>query len=258
MGVINITPDSFSDGGRFLDPKAALRHARQLLADGADILDVGAESTRPGARALSETEEWIRLKPVLETLRRELPTAPLSIDTRKPGLMITAAAMGAAMINDVEGARDAVTLKALAAYPQLSYVCMHMQGSPADMQKNPLDGAVAVEAVTSWCAGRHAGLLAAGFTPERLWMDPGFGFGKSDAGNAHLMAAIPALAAQYNLAIGVSRKGFLGRTLEIKEPIDRDAPSKTLELGLACAGARMIRTHDVVRLKNLMSLAGYA
>ncbi len=255
MGVINITPDSFSDGGSYHEPKAAVRHARRLLADGADILDLGAESTRPGATPLTETEEWLRLKPVLEALRKELPQVPLSIDTRKPGLMLTAAALGATLVNDVEGARDPATLKALAVFPDLSYLCMHMHGTPQDMQKCPLDGAAAVEAVDRFFDDRFKALTQAGFRPDRIWMDPGIGFGKTDAGNARLMREVPAFSARYNLAIGISRKGFLGRTLGIKEPKDRDAPSKTLEFGLACAGARMIRTHDVARLKNLLDLA---
>ena len=254
MGVINITPDSFSDGGHFLEPKAALRHARQLVADGADILDLGAESTRPGATPLSETEEWLRLKPVLETLRRELPGVPLSLDTRKPGLMITGAAMGVALVNDIEGARDPATIKALAAFPAVNYLCMHMYKTPQTMQDNPLGGPEAVAAVTSFFADRFKALTDAGFGSERIWMDPGFGFGKSDAGNARLMLEVPRFAERYNLGIGVSRKGFLGRTLGIKEPKDRDASSKMLEFGLACAGARMIRTHDVARLKKLLDL----
>lgn len=255
MGVINVTPDSFSDGGSFHDPTAAIRHARQLLADGADILDIGAESTRPGATPLSESEEWLRLKPVLEGLRRELPQAVLSLDTRKSGLMLTGAALGVALINDVEGARDPATLKALAGFPGLSYLCMHMHQTPQTMQSQPLDGSGAVGVVTAFFDDRFKALRDAGFPPECIWMDPGFGFGKTDAGNACLMRAVPAFADRYNLAIGVSRKGFLGRTLSIKEPRDRDAASKTLEFGLACAGARMIRTHDVARLKKLLDLA---
>ncbi len=257
MAVLNLTPDSFSDGGRFLEPSAALAHAKSLLQDGADVLDLGAESTRPGSTPVSLSEERNRLLPVLAILRDQLPRAILSVDTRKPELMLEAAAAGAHIVNDVEARRDPHLLRQLLAMnPELQYVAMHMHGTPETMQKNPLAGAAAVGAVAAFFAEEHARLVAAGFAPERIWLDPGVGFGKDDAGNAHLLRATARFAQQYNVAVGISRKGFLGRALDLPTPRERDTASKTLEFGLACAGARMLRTHEPKRLRRLLDAAG--
>lgn len=256
MGVINVTPDSFSDGGRYLSPEAALKQAERLIEEGADILDLGGESTKPGAPAVSEDEEWRRLEPVLRVLAKKRRSRPvlLSIDTQKPVLMRRAADLGAAMINNVAGLCDAETLATLARYPGMHYLAMHMHGTPETMQREPLRASAAVRAVDHFFATAQDNLSRAGFSRDRIWLDPGIGFGKSDAGNVQLMARIPTWAAKHQVAIGVSRKSLIGRTLGIADAADRDPPTKTLELGLAIAGARLVRTHDVARLKKLLTL----
>jgi dihydropteroate synthase len=255
LGVVNLTPDSFSDGGDTLAPRAALERCEALLRDGADLLDLGAESTRPGATPLSAAEEWARLEPVLTTLARRHLTARVSLDTRKPEIMRRGADLGITLINDVEGGRDSATLKALARYVNLGYLAMHMHGTPENMQRQPLGSRTAVAAADAFFAEREDALRDAGFSPARIWLDPGIGFGKTDAANLRLMAEIPRWRAAHQVAVGVSRKGFLGRALGLAVPKDRDPPTKTLELGLWLLGARMIRTHDVARLRTLIDLA---
>jgi dihydropteroate synthase len=254
MGVLNVTPDSFSDGGAWLEPGAAVARAQELLADGADLLDVGAESTRPGATPVPEAEEWRRLAPVLQALERDGLVTKISLDTRKPALMLRGADLGVAVLNDVAGYPDPATLRRLAGYRGLSFIAMHCHGAPETMQVDPLPAAAAVDAVSGFFDAATEALTAAGFGPERIWLDPGIGFGKTDGANLRLMAAVAAWAPRRQLVLGVSRKGLLGRALGIPRPADRDAPSKTLELGLAMAGAAMIRTHDVRRLKLLLNL----
>jgi dihydropteroate synthase len=254
MGVLNVTPDSFSDGGSYLDPQAALAHAEALSEAGAAIIDLGAESTRPGATPVPEAEEWRRLAPVLTHLAAHPPKAALSVDTRNPGTMLRAADLGVRYLNDVSGGAPPETLARLAAYPGLSYIAMHMHGEPATMQRHPLGPAAATGAVDAFFADALTRLTAAGFSPDRVWVDPGFGFGKTDAGNVALMRALPRWTARYQVAVGISRKGLIGRILDLPNPADRDAPSKTLELGLAMLGARMIRTHEVGRLRRLLDL----
>jgi dihydropteroate synthase len=254
MGIVNVTPDSFSDGGLAFDPGAAEARADRLWADGADWLDVGAESTRPGAAPVDEGEEWRRLEPVLKRLAGKSRGPRVSVDTRKPAVMRRAADLGVGMINDVSGLADPATLTALARYPGLAYAAMHMHGTPETMQKTPLPAARARATVERFFADATAALAGAGFPPERIWLDPGIGFGKTDAANVQLIAAVGELARGRQLLVGVSRKSLLGRVLGIQEPDARDAPTKTLELGLAIAGAGMLRTHDVRRLRTLLKL----
>jgi len=254
MGVINVTPDSFSDGGLFLDPGAAAEQAHRLVADGADVLDIGAESSRPGAPAVDAAEEWRRLAPVLSRLVEEQPGVQVSVDTCKPELMLRAADAGAAIINDITGGAPGEVLARLARYPDLQYIAMHMHGTPKTMQNNPLIGGVAIAAVDEFFAHAHARLAAAGFAANRIWLDPGLGFGKTDRGNIQLMRHLPTWASRYRIAAGVSRKSLIGRSLGLPVPADRDGPSKMLELGLALLGTNLIRTHDVRRLKGLLSL----
>lgn len=257
MGVLNVTPDSFSDGGRYLDPAAAVDQALRLVEAGADVIDVGAESTRPGAKAVAVQEEWERLEPVLKrlgALGAKGLGARLSVDTRKPTLMRPAADLGVSFINDVSGVAPLDILTTLAEFQGLQYIAMHMIATPETMQHEPLRGSAAVRAVDAFFATASERLAAAGFAAERTWLDPGIGFGKSDSGNLRLMAELPRWTSRYNVAVGVSRKSLIGRTLDIPVPADRDAPSKMLELGLAFAGAKMIRTHEVTKLRRLLDL----
>jgi dihydropteroate synthase len=254
MGVLNITPDSFSDGGDYLDTNAALTQARKYVNDGADILDLGAESSRPGAQSIPTEEEWGRLEPVLAAIKDANLEAQISVDTRKPEIMLRAAELGCHYINDINGAKDLDVLPKLAAMPGLNYIAMHMNGDPSTMQQTPLDGASAVDEVGQFFERTHHQLCRAGFEPQRIWLDPGIGFGKTDEANAKLLAHVGSWAKTYQVMVGVSRKSFIGRSLGIESPKDRDGPSKMLELGLVMMGAKMVRTHEVSNLSKLVRL----
>jgi len=189
MGVVNVTPDSFSDGGKFLDPQAAIAHGRRLVEEGADILDIGGESSRPGARAVAEDEELRRVLPVLKALR----DVPVSVDTRRPSVMRAVLAEGASMINDIEalsapGALDAV------ADTDCAVCLMHKKGDPATMQQAPEYGNVALE-VRDFLAARTSACQIAGIEKDRITIDPGFGFGKTLAHNFELLKRLGELAA---------------------------------------------------------------
>ncbi len=243
MGILNVTPDSFSDGGRFLDREAALVQARRLVAEGADILDVGGESTRPGAAPVPEAEERARVVPVIETLARmDLPVA-ISVDTSKPGVMAAAVEAGASLINDVRALREP---GALAAAARLGVpVClMHMQGEPRTMQDNPYYADVVTE-VHDFLVGRAQACEAAGIPREDILLDPGFGFGKRLEHNLALLKHLERLTdTEYPVLVGMSRKRMIGEVLDL--PVDR-----RLHGGLALAviaamkGAAVIRVHDV-------------
>ncbi|MDQ8022355.1 MAG: dihydropteroate synthase [Moraxellaceae bacterium] len=241
MAIINLTPDSFSGDGHGGGADAALRHAEQALADGADMLDIGGESSRPGAQPVSEAEELDRVMPVLERL---LPLGlPVSVDTVKPAVMREAAGAGAAMINDInalqaEGALEAVTTSSAA-------VClMHMQGEPRSMQQAPHYADV-VSDVEQHLLGRARALLDAGCAPERIVLDPGFGFGKTLEHNALLFRALPRFAALgYPVLVGVSRKTMLGQITG--RPVqERQTSSVAAALMAVQQGAAIVRVHDV-------------
>jgi dihydropteroate synthase len=243
MGVLNVTPDSFSDGGRFVDPDAAVAHGRALRAQGAAWVDVGGESTRPGASPVDPAVEVARVVPVVEALAAE--SIPTSVDTRRPEVARAAVAAGAGMINDVSA-----SLGDLAAELGVAWVAMHMQGEPATMQDAPRYHDVVAE-VRDHLADRAERALAAG-VPE-VWIDPGIGFGKTDAHNLALLAGLHHLVATgHPVVVGTSRKGFLGRLLATSDGSADPAPlDDRLEGSLATAtwamaqGVRMIRAHDV-------------
>jgi len=243
MGVINVTPDSFSDGGQFNSTETAVAHGRALLADGADWLDVGGESTRPGAAPVEEREELRRVVPVVEALAAE--GARVSVDTRKPGVAKAAVAAGASLLNDVGGANGAV-----AAELGVAWAAMHVQGEPATMQDDPRYADVVAEVLAD-LVERADAATAAG-VPE-VWIDPGIGFGKTHVHNLTLLAHLDAFVATgYPVLVGTSRKGFLGRLLGDSDGTDRPAAlDDRLEGSLATAtwamanGARMVRVHDV-------------
>lgn len=267
MGVINVTPDSFSDGSRLLDFNQAAAAVLRLADEGADLIDIGGESTRPGAKPVPTQTEWQRIEPLLAKLATRKIGAILSIDTRKPSIMLQAVEMGVGFINDssgtadgrspldsMNGGADDETLAKLARYESTHYCAMHMHGIPETMQNKPLSGHAAVAEVSTFFEKAATRLQRAGFARHQIWFDPGIGFGKDDSANMSLMAEIPEWSRTHQLAVGISRKGFLGRTLEIPNPLDRDGPSKMLELGLAIAGAKLIRTHDVSRLAKIRAL----
>jgi dihydropteroate synthase len=255
MAIVNATPDSFSDGGRFLKWQDAVEHCYRLRDSGADIIDIGAESTRPGATPVSEDDEWARLEKILNELERRKFLTPLSIDTRKAEVMKRVAdVVPVKYVNNVGGLVDAATLKFLSRRQELNYICMHMHGTPEHMQLHTLGLELAVDAVRSFFLESKKALLAAGFAANQIFMDPGIGFGKGDAANWQLIAATADYSREYQLCMGVSRKSFLGRALNIDDAIARDPASKILEVNLMIAGAKIIRTHDVEGLIKLRQL----
>ena len=247
MGVLNVTPDSFSDGGRFVDRAAALAHARRMLADGADIIDVGGESTRPGSAPAAESDELSRVIPILEALREECAArgAVLSIDTRRPAVMRAAIAAGAGMVNDIGALRAPGALEAISEAAEPVGVClMHMQGEPATMQQHVVYTDVVSE-VKAFLAGRAEACERAGIAGDRLAIDPGFGFGKTVAHNLALLRWLDELVALgYPVVVGLSRKSTIG-TLTGREVDARVAGSVAAALAAVERGAAIVRVHDV-------------
>lgn len=243
MGIVNITPDSFSDGGNYLSSDAAIHHAIALIEEGADILDIGGESTRPGASAVSLADELQRVMPVIESLRRTHPATPISIDTQKPEVMRAAIKAGVAMVNDVNALRAERAIETCAAADV--YVClMHMQKTPEVMQDAPTYGNVMTE-VIHFLQMRAEACILAGIVPSRIVIDPGLGFGKSLSHNLALLRGIPQLSAiGYPTLIGVSRKSIFKALLN-REVDNRLVPSVVTALHAAHAGAKILRVHDV-------------
>ena len=250
MGIVNVTPDSFSDGGRFLDPRAAVAHARELIEQGADILDIGAESTRPGAQPVSAADEIGRLRPVLDALRES--RVPISVDTMKPEVMRAALDLGAAMINDVAALAAPGALDAVAA-SDCGVCLMHMQGEPRSMQAAPHYDDVVGE-VKAFLAARVEACLRAGVARERIVVDPGLGFGKTVEHNFELLRGLPQLAQLGRpLLVGWSRKSSLGR-ITGRAPQDRLAASLAAALLALQRGARILRVHDVKETRDVIAV----
>ncbi len=253
MGVLNITPDSFSDGGKFLSVDAALRRARQMIGEGADIIDVGGESTRPGAAAVAEQEELDRVIPVIRGLAEKIPV-PLSIDTSKPRVMGEAVAAGAGLINDVKALRAPGALRA-ASEAKVPVCLMHMQGEPRSMQTAPRYEDVTRE-VNDFLRERIAACMEAGIAADRLLVDPGLGFGKTLEHNITLMRNLRLFAELgVPVLVGISRKSMLGTLLDA--PVDQRLYGGLAAAVLAVArGARLIRTHDVKPTVDALKVAG--
>ncbi|MCE0732695.1 dihydropteroate synthase [Halomonas sp. G15] len=243
MGILNVTPDSFSDGGRHVALDDALRHAERMLAEGAAMIDVGGESTRPGADPVSPQEELERVAPVVEALVRELD-ALVSVDTSCPEVMRESAALGAGMINDVRSLEREGALAA-AIGSGLPVCLMHRQGEPRDMQQAPRYDVPIEEAVADYLAARVAECEAAGLRRERLLLDPGFGFGKTVEHNLRLLHRMGRLSElELPLLVGMSRKSMIGKVLE--RPVEERLPGGLALSTLAVErGARILRVHDV-------------
>jgi dihydropteroate synthase len=241
MGILNVTPDSFSDGGRYVDRARALDHARGMAADGADLIDVGGESTRPGAAPVTEEDELARVVDITATLAGE--GLAVSVDTRKPAVMRSAIAAGAAMINDV-AALTAPGALAACAQGGVGVCLMHMRGDPGSMQQAPTYTDVVGE-VRDFLLARAGACLAAGIARERIVLDPGFGFGKTLAHNLQLLRALPELAAAgYPVMAGLSRKSSLGQ-ITGRAAAERLPASLAAALAAVARGAAIVRVHDV-------------
>lgn len=251
MGIVNVTPDSFSDGGRFADTGRAVEQALRLLEEGADILDIGGESTRPGAEAVPEAEELRRVIPVIQAVRSQT-RALISIDTMKAVVARAALDAGADIINDVTGLRGDPQMMRLATECSAGIVIMHMIGTPRTMQAQAEYVDVVAEVMDYFqerleCSARE------GISPERIVLDPGFGFGKTLEHNLALMQALPKLASFGRpLLVGVSRKTMLGRLVESENLADREWPTVALTSYAREQGARILRVHDV--LANVQAL----
>lgn len=243
MGIVNVTPDSFSDGGRFNDHGRAVEHAFTLVAEGADILDIGGESTRPGAEPVDEAEELRRVLPVIRAVRSQTK-ALISIDTMKASVARAALDAGADIINDVTGLRGDSAMPRLAAETTAGLVVMHMTGTPQTMQANPQYENVVAE-VRGYFERRLRVLEAEGIAPERVVLDPGFGFGKTLEHNLVLMCDLDQLAGMRPLLIGVSRKSMIAKVLRSDAMEDRFWPTVALTARARENGARIIRVHDV-------------
>jgi len=242
MGILNVTPDSFSDGGHFLSPVAAVGQARAMRAEGADIIDVGGESTRPGAQPVSLEEELDRVIPVIERVASELD-CPISIDTTKPAVMRAAVAAGAGMVNDVNALREAGALETVARLG-VPVCLMHLRGEPRTMQANPVYKDVVAD-VREFLVDRQQACLAAGIARDNIIIDPGFGFGKTVTHNLDLLRHLAAFKVLDSpIMVGLSRKSMIGKLLGI--PVDRRAhASVTLALLAVQQGATLVRVHDV-------------
>jgi dihydropteroate synthase len=252
MGIINVTPDSFSDGGRYLDVDAAVAHGLALIDAGADVLDVGGESTRPGAEPVPADEELARVLPVVRRLSADTDV-PISIDTSKPEVAAAALAAGACIVNDVSSGRRDPAIFQVVADAGAGYVVMHMQGEPRTMQQDPHYDDVMVE-VGDFLLERATCAVDAGIERDALCVDPGIGFGKRPEHNVELLARLPELVARVELPVlvGTSRKAFLGKILgaghgdsPIPEPAARDDATLATVVWAVDRGARVVRVHDV-------------
>jgi dihydropteroate synthase len=250
MGVVNVTPDSFSDNGKFATTQAAVAHVHRLIVEGADIIDVGGESTRPGAHGVMLDDERRRVLPVLERLAGV--AVPISIDTQKPALMREAIAAGATMINDINALRAPESLAAVAA-SNVAVCLMHKQGSPADMQADPRYKNVVTE-VFDFLNERTSAARAAGIASERIVIDPGFGFGKTLEHNLELLRGLDRLGA-IGVAVlaGISRKSMLG-TITGREAGERVFASVAAALIAVEKGARIVRVHDVAATRDALAV----
>ena len=251
--MVNVTPDSFSDGGLYLDPEAAIAHGEELAAAGAEILDIGGESTRPGAGEVPASEELRRVEPVVAGLAAG--AAAISIDTSKRAVAAAALDAGAEIVNDVTALRGDPDLAALCAERGATVILMHMLGTPRTMQDEPRYGDV-VEDVKAFLAGRVEAATAAGIVAERIWLDPGIGFGKTVEHNLELLRRLGELRELGRpLVVGTSRKSFIGR-VDGSAAGDRLGGTVASSVLAAAEGAEVLRVHDVAEVGQAMAVAG--
>ena len=245
MGILNTTPDSFSDGGNFSDPSAALERALELAAQGADLIDIGGESTRPGADPISATEEITRTAPIIGKIR-EHSDIPISIDTMKSEVAFQALEAGADIINDISAFETDPKMVEVAAETGAGTVLMHMKGSPQTMQENPTYGNVVSEVCTYLCS-RMDFAAAHGLARNQMVIDPGIGFGKTTERNLELLRGLPELASCcFPILVGASRKRFIGQLTGRTDPAEREAGSLGVAAWAVTRGAHILRVHDVI------------
>lgn len=255
MGVVNVTPDSFSDGGLWLDPLAAVAHAREMAAEGADILDVGGESTRPGAEPVPAAEERRRVVPVIAGIAGEVAGARISIDTSKVEVAEAAVAAGATYVNDVTAFRGDPSMASFVADRGVDCCLMHMLGEPRTMQDDPRYDDV-VDEVRAFLEERLAFAVRAGVPEERIMLDPGIGFGKTLEHNRDLLRRLDEIAAiGPPVVVGASRKSFLGRITGRETAADRVAATVAANLIAFQRGARVFRVHDVAPTRDALAVA---
>ncbi len=250
MGILNATPDSFSDGGLYADPALAVAHAREMAAAGADIVDIGGESTRPGAEPLSEEEELRRIIPLIERLSGEF-TVPISVDTYKSSVAKRALQAGASIVNDISGLRFSPDMAKVVADAGAAVIIMHIKGTPRDMQQNPRYDDVVAE-VMSWLAEGIEIAERAGIDREQLLVDPGIGFGKTLEHNLTILNRLDEFRALGRpIVLGTSRKKFIGTVLDVAQPDRRiDGTAATVAFGIE-RGASVVRVHDVGRMAQV-------
>jgi dihydropteroate synthase len=254
MGILNVTPDSFSDGGEWFGLEAALAHARDMVAEGAELIDVGGESTRPGAEPVSEEKELRRVLPVVEGLAADL-SATLSVDTSKAAVARAALTAGAGFVNDVTALRGDPAMAGVVAEAGCECCLMHMLGEPRTMQDDPRYADV-VDDVRAFLEERAAFAVASGIAPGRIHVDPGIGFGKTAAHNLELLRRLGEIAAiGFPVVIGTSRKSFLGRLTGRDDPHDRVAATVATSVLAFERGARVFRVHDVAATVDALKVA---
>jgi dihydropteroate synthase len=259
MGILNVTPDSFSDGGEWLEPQAAAERARQMIAEGASMIDVGGESSRPGADPVALEEELRRVLPIVESLAGH-PAEPLiSVDTCKPEVARLALEAGAHLVNDISGGQFDPAIFEIVAQHRAGYCLMHMRGTPRDMQLNPRYEDV-IHGIGNFFESQLAEAARAGIARESIILDPGIGFGKTAKHNVELIRRLPELRRRFGLPalMGVSRKSFLAKLAGREDwpARDRDAATQVAHVACILGGAAMLRVHEVAMAKDAVALAG--
>lgn len=252
MGVLNVTPDSFSDGGLHLDADRAVDAAHAMIGAGADLIDVGGESTRPGAARIDDAEQIRRVIPVIDAIAKTGVT--ISIDTTRSSVARAALDAGASVVNDISAGREDPQIVALVATRAVPIILMHMQGSPATMQNNPIYTDVVTE-VRDHLINRASVLEQAGVKPANILIDPGIGFGKTTTHNLQLLKHLDQLVlADYPVLVGTSRKGFIGKVLDQPDPADRLMGTAATVAWSIAKGASIVRVHDVAQMKQVAAM----
>ncbi len=254
MGILNATPDSFSDGGRYLDPEPAVRRIQEMAAEGVDLIDIGGESTRPGAKPVSPNDQIKRVVPLIREARNRGVTVPISIDTRSAKVAESAFDAGADVVNDISAARADPAMPRLLAERDVPFVAMHMQGTPESMQESPHYDDVVAE-VAAFFDERAETLTAMGVNvTDRMFVDPGIGFGKTTSHNLMLLRAAATFGRQWPVIVGPSRKRFLGEILTEPDPANRLMGTAAAVAHAALTGADMVRVHDVRAMRQVVEV----